>query len=69
MQVTTSIDNKHRAVVLEFEDIDPANFKDVVLGVLSCAIRLGADSPISVKEDSQMNLSDAEPKSETESKN
>ena len=69
MQTSVSIDNKHCAVVLEMEGIDPAKLPDIIMAVFSCAIRLcGADSPISVQEDSQINSSDAETEYETESK-
>lgn len=67
MLTAISIDNKHRAVVLEVEGIDPADFEAAVMGVLTCAVRLGADTPINIQEDSAINAADPEPECETES--
>lgn len=58
MNTTINIDNKHRAVVLEVEDINPADFESSVMAVLSCAVRLGADTPINIQEDSAINADD-----------
>lgn len=64
MNTTINIDNKHRAVVLEIEDIDPADFEDAVMKIFACAVRIDAATPIDVCEDSAMNADNLETESE-----
>lgn len=60
MFTNIAINNKGCSIVLEVEDIAPAEFSEAVMKIFSCATRLGADSPIEVQEDSLMDFSDLE---------
>lgn len=60
MFTNIAINNKGCSVVLEVEDINPAEFQEAVMKIFACAQRLGADSPIEVQEDSLMDFYEPE---------
>ena len=61
MQTIVNIDSKSGTAVLEVEGIDPANYDDVVIKVLACAVRIDATQAVEVRYDSAIN-----PECETE---